>query len=242
MNQSLVDMVIGEHALSLHWASDVFRPNNTTRKIADRVENLSGATVLELGCGVAPLALYAALEGAKEVVASDIMPRAVELARRNVEKYDLQDKVTILCGDLFEPVGDRKFDIIINDVSGIAESVARMSPWYPPDVPSGGDDGTDHVNRMINESGRHLAAGGRLYFAVASFSDADKIMANAREVYGENIEELSSSRFPFCAELKDSVEVLERLQDTGKISFESRRSRYLWTLNVYKAWGADATY
>jgi len=75
-------------------------------------------TVLDLGCGSGPIAIALALSGAQHVYATDLMPRACELAISNVELNHVQKIVTVLQGDLFEPVNQMKFDIIVDDVSG----------------------------------------------------------------------------------------------------------------------------
>src|ERR1043165_1461581 len=100
---------IGTHELTLQVSpSEAFVPTQTTQKIAEAVQIPQGGMVLDLGCGVGPLAIYAALSGAKHVYAIDVVPEAVELARQNVIRAGVADKVTVLCGDLFAPVKGMK--------------------------------------------------------------------------------------------------------------------------------------
>ncbi len=225
---------IGDHELTLTTRHDCFEPNTTTQKIAAEVELKAGSTLLDLGCGVGPISVWAALSGAKHVYAVDIMEQACECARKNAERAGVADKVTVLCGDLFEPVKNKQFDVIINDVSGIAEQAARVSPWYPTPIPSGGDDGTDVAIRVLSSVKDYLMPEGVLYFATSSLSDVGKILAQAREVFGNGIEKLASYRFPFCPELMKAIDVLKKMKDAGTISYETRRSRYLWTLDIFR--------
>ena len=43
----------------------------------------------------------------------------------------------------------RRFDIIINDISGISESVAKISPWFKNIPCSSGSDGTVLTLRFL---------------------------------------------------------------------------------------------
>jgi len=221
--------------MELLVSSETFAPNATTDKIAREVEVPAGAQILDLGCGVGPLAIYLAQKNAGHVYAVDIVPEACELARQNVAAANLEDRVTVLQGDLFEPVADKKFDVIVNDVSGIAERVARISPWYPKPVPTGGEDGTDVVMRMLDDVDKYLMPSGVLYFATSSLSNTRKIMSRAKQVLGDRLEQLASYRFPFCKELTDAIGELEQLCKEGKIAYEAKRSRFLWTLEVFRA-------
>ena len=234
MAQNTMQYKLGKHKFELTVGDDAFQPQTVTQKLADEVEITPGCDVLDLGCGTGPLSLYAALEGAGHVWAIDIMPSAIEYCKENVARAGLEDKITVLCGDLFEPVGNRKFDVIINDVSGIAEVAARLSPWYPDVIPTGGEDGTEVVNRMMEQSVNHLKPGGTLYFATSSLSADHKIVAKAKNVFSGKVEQLADYHIPFCKELMESVDRLKPLAEQGKISFEERRSRYLWILKIFK--------
>lgn len=235
MPGTLCTYPINDHELTLRVSPEVFNPTTTTQKIAKHVRIPSGATVLDLGCGVGPLGILAALMGAGCVYAVDIVPAACELARENAERAGVADRVSVHCGDLFEPVGEKRFDVIINDVSGIAERAARLSPWYPPDVPSGGEDGTDHVLRVLSETPDHLNPGGTLYFATSTLSNVPRILEHAKQVFDDRVERLGAYKFPFSPELIDSLDELSALREAGKVDFEARRSRYIWTLEVFSA-------
>ena len=70
------------------------------------------AAVLDMGTGSGVCALFAA-KRARRVVAVDINPAAVRCARINVLVNQLEDKVEVLQGDLFAPLGGRRFDVVL---------------------------------------------------------------------------------------------------------------------------------
>lgn len=233
--------VIAGRAIALFSDTLVFKPTLTTSLLTEQVlsSEVSIQTVLDLGCGSGPIAVVLALAGAGHVYATDLMPRACELARKNAVLNKVEAKITVLQGNLFEPVRDTKFDLIVDDVSGVAEEVARLSSWFHPDVPSGGFDGTNLTIQMLRQADLHLKPGGHLFFPVLSLSNSKKIVAVAREIFGERLTRVASKPVPFNQELKEHLDALLRLRNLGLIHFEQVRSRLFWSLDIYRADAAD---
>ena len=227
---------IGETCIELESSSITFQPTLLTRLLAKHVPISKGSTVLDLGCGVGVLAINAALQGAKSVTAIDIMPEACELARANARRNGVEDRMNVYCGDLFDPIPDAKFDIIINDVSGVAEEVARISPWYPPSIPSGGFDGADIIVPMLLLAPQHLNPGGVIYFPTGTISNIPRTLAAAETAFGKNVSLVSETDVPFVREFNENIDAMMRMKDEGLIDFTTRRSRHLWQLQIYKAW------
>jgi release factor glutamine methyltransferase len=219
----------------LETTDKVFKPTTTSRCLADLIDVQPGQHALDLGCGVGPLAIAMAMRGAERVVAIDVMEQACEIARRNVILNQVEDTVEVRCGDLFAPVRDEKFDVIVNDVSGMADPVARVSPWYPYPVPTGGTDGTEPTVRMLRNAAAHLKKGGKLYFPVISLASADIIIRVATECFGGNLDLLADKQIPFAPEFYDNIDFLASLRERGQISYTQRGSRFLWKLSIWRA-------
>jgi ribosomal protein L3 glutamine methyltransferase len=130
--------------------------------MADRV-----GSILDLCTGSGCLAILAALSYPDaDIHATDLSADALAVARRNVDEHGLGERITLAQGDLFAPLGRKKFDLILANPPYVdAAAVAAFPPEYraePPLAHSGGADGLDIVRRIIEEAPRHLNDGGGL--------------------------------------------------------------------------------
>jgi ribosomal protein L3 glutamine methyltransferase len=125
------------------------------------------ARVLDLCTGSGALAVLAAMRFPDaRVDAVDISADALAVASRNVAEHGLEDRVTLLHGDLFAPVAGKRYDLILTNPPYVDEAgMAALPPecrHEPVLALDGGADGIAVVARIIEEAGRHLAEGGGL--------------------------------------------------------------------------------
>ncbi len=123
--------------------------------------------VLDLGTGSGCLAILACrVFPNAQVDAVDLSKEALQVAAINVSEHDFKDRITLLKGDLFEPVGDAIYDIILANPPYVdAAAVAALPAEYrrePLKAHKGGADGLDIVRRILAEAGAHLSPGGGL--------------------------------------------------------------------------------
>jgi len=124
-------------------------------------------SVLDLCTGSGCLAILAARAFPHAAIdAVDMSGDALDVAARNIADYALADRVTLHRGDLFQPLGDKRYDLIISnppyvDARGMAE-LPRECRAEPKLAFDGGADGLDIVRRMLQETGRHLTPEGGL--------------------------------------------------------------------------------
>ena len=124
-------------------------------------------SVLDLCTGSGCLAILAAgLFPNAEIDAADLSNDALAVAEINLREHDLVNRISLLQGNLFEPVEHRTYDLIITNPPYVAaEEVAAFPPEYaqePVMAHLGGDDGLDIVRRILEEAASHLNAGGGL--------------------------------------------------------------------------------
>lgn len=123
------------------------------------------------------------------VVATEISPAAAAVARRNVERLGLNERVSIVEGDLFEPLTSmmdlQPFDVIVSNppyipsgqISTLDKSVRDFEPLVALD---GGADGLDFHRRILTQAPARMTAGGRIFLEMA-FDQGEQLMAIARE-------------------------------------------------------------
>ena len=125
------------------------------------------ARVLDLCTGSGCLAILAALRfPAASVDAVDVSEDALAVARINVADHGLGERVRLLCGDLFAPLGDARYDLILTNPPYVdAAGMAGLPPecrHEPKLALAGGADGLSVVRRIIADAPRHLTATGGL--------------------------------------------------------------------------------
>ena len=233
------DKKLGDaQAVTVITSPDVFYPTSTSVLLLRAVrKTLTPETrsVLDLGCGagIVAVALARLLPAGAAVCASDLSPAAVELTRRNAQRTGVA--VECRCGSLFEPWRGRRFDLIAEDVSGVAEPLARLSGWYPPAVPSAaGPDGTRWVLEVLERAPEFLAPGGRLVFPLLTLSREERVLERARSRFAA-VEQLEEQWYPLNEALAAHAALVERLASDGDIRVEKRGSRWCWATRIFIA-------
>ena len=137
--------------------------------------------VLDLGTGSGAIALAIAKEWpAANVVASDASEGALEVARENAESLELTERVSFRLGDWLDVVAsDERFEVIVSNPPYISTAEADDLPadvreWEPHAALFAGEDGLADLRQIVDQSPRHLVAGGLLALELAE--------ARAREV------------------------------------------------------------
>lgn len=115
------------------------------------------------GTGAVALALKHECPFAR-VAASDASAEALSLARENARRLGLS--VDFFEGDLFDAVGERRFDLILSNPPYIpTDECARLQPEVlrePRMALDGGADGLDFYRRIAREAPARLTARGML--------------------------------------------------------------------------------
>ncbi|CAM2189441.1 Ribosomal protein uL3 glutamine methyltransferase [Paraburkholderia sacchari] len=129
--------------------------------------------VLELCTGSASLAILAAHAFPNaDIDAVDLSAPALEVAARNVHEHGLDERIALFEGDLFAPLPERRYDVIITNPPYVnAESMQALPPEYrhePEMALAGGVDGMDIVRRIIGEARKWLTDEGVLVVEIGN--------------------------------------------------------------------------
>ena len=210
----------------------VFSPTHTSRTIADALDIGPDDTVIDVGCGSGILSFVAAKLGARRVVGCDLSKDAVTAATANAERLGLDDRVEFRAGNRLEPVQDVRASVVIGDVSGIPDEIARVTGWFP-DGRAGGPTGAELPRMMLESIGDTLEPGGRLYLPTGTIQDERSILEVARRVFGDNMESVMQREFPLPDIVGKSVAVA-RMMKEGLLNLHKRGSRWLWRLQIWR--------
>ena len=152
----------------------VYIPSDDTFLLAENLEIKEGQSVLEIGTGSGLVSMYASLL-TDDVTATDINYNALELAEKNFKLNNI-DTIKLEFGDMFEPVKDKKFDVILFNTPYLptdSDDIINDDLNYAFD---GGLDGRKVIDRFINEVSNHLNDKGIVQIIQSSLSDNDRTL------------------------------------------------------------------
>ncbi|MEQ1661438.1 MAG: 50S ribosomal protein L3 N(5)-glutamine methyltransferase [Thiobacillus sp.] len=136
--------------------------------IHDAVDICTGS-----GC-LAILMAHAFPEAAVDAV--DISKDALDVAKKNVADYGLQDRVRLMQSDLMKKLKDKTYDLIVTNPPYVnAPSMKALPLEYqcePELALASGKDGLDHIRTLLADAPAHLNSGGLLIAEIGHNRDA----------------------------------------------------------------------
>ena len=209
--------------IELEYNEKVFRPTLLSEKCALNT-NFKDKNILDLGCGIGPLAIYFAKNGASSVDAIDIYDEHLKFAKKNADLNNIE--VNIFESDLFHNVS-KKYDLICCDVSGVKEEVARLTGWFPEEVPKADDSGANLILNVIANSKEFLKDNGELIICTTSFSDEKSIFSALEQFFPNSYQEIYKEEVPFSKRLNQNIDILDRE------SFYKKDGINYWTFSIF---------
>lgn len=138
-------------------------------------------SILDVGTGSGCIAIACALAFPEaRVDAVDLSPAALEVAARNVARHGVGGRLALHRGDVYAPLGERRYDLIVSNPPYVSDAEMDALPQeyrHEPDMAlRAGRDGLDVVRRLLAGAPRHLEPGGLLAVEVG---DSDERLAAA---------------------------------------------------------------
>jgi len=130
------------------------------------VKAIDAPRVLDVGTGSGCIAVTIARQHkTARVTATDLSADALAVAGTNAQRHGVTDRVTFVQGDLFAPVSQGAFDLVVSNPPYIARAEfaaldAGVRDFEPRSALDGGIDGLDYYRRIANEVPRALRPGG----------------------------------------------------------------------------------
>lgn len=228
--------VINNITLNLNIKDGVFIPTATTTNLINSVKKFVDrpGDLLDLGSGSGVVAIALSLDGIAKspVYASDISKDAVKCVIDNCSKYNIPVKSK--SGSLLEPWLDMKFDYIVDDISGISEEVAKLSPWFNGVSCASGIDGAYLTSKVLEDAKYYLKEGGLLFFPIISFSNVDKIIKKANKEF-KNVKFLHREEWPLPKDMYKHIDTLEKLKSSNYIEYKNMFGMIICFTDIYVA-------
>jgi methylase of polypeptide subunit release factors len=133
-------------------------PGGTTLNVLAWLPARIEGRALDVGCGAGTLALVLAARGARDVVGTDISPRAVEVARFNARLNGL--RVDFRVGGLYAPVAGERFDLVVAQPPYVFRAPETGAIAYL----HGGAVGDELATEFVAGAPAVLGPGGRALF------------------------------------------------------------------------------
>jgi ribosomal protein L3 glutamine methyltransferase len=132
--------------------------------------------ILDVGTGSGAIALACAMAFPKgRVDAVDVSVAALQVARRNLRRLNLEKRVRMLQSDHFAAVQGRRYDIIVSNPPYVGRAEMRRLPREYRHEPriglASGADGLDSVRAIFAAARRHLSRDGILVVEVGNTED-----------------------------------------------------------------------
>lgn len=172
----------GFRQLRLRTDARALIPRPETEELAGAVLEWAAAqkalhplTALDVGTGTGAIALSLALEGPfRSVVATDLSPDALELARENASRVPRREGVEVefRAGPVFAPVGEgERFHVVVSNPPYVSEAdwtglQPEVRDWEPKLALTSGQEGCELLHALVDGAADHLVPGGLLALEV----------------------------------------------------------------------------
>jgi len=122
--------------------------------------------IADIGTGSGAIAICLALKLPQaRIYATDISGEALEVAAINCQRHNVADRITLLEGDLLEPLPQAP-DIVVANLPYVPESQLEQLQGEPPLALDGGANGTDVIRRLCQQAKDRLKPGAYLLLEI----------------------------------------------------------------------------
>ena len=224
---------IFENNFSVFLNKNIFEPNLTTKlliKSASKIINKNDK-VLDLGCGSGIIGCYFYKKKIiRSIYASDLSKAAINCTLYNAKK--LTNNYDIRLSDSLDEWKDEKFDLIINDVSGISSKINDISSWFKFAPNNSGKDGIKFTLNILNKYKNNIAAKGKLIFPVLGLSNRNKLI-NFLKKNKIDYKILDKIEWPLPKNLLQHQDLLKKLKKDKIINYSEKFGMLFTTTEIF---------
>lgn len=155
-------------------------PRKETELLVDvaikKIKTESLSTIVDMGTGCGSIAISIALHTENtSIFASDLNESTVSVASKNIEKFNLENRITLFQGDLFEQFPDKglenQIDVVVCNppyipTTSLKNLKSEGIDHEPEEAFNGGAFGVAFYQRLFKESLIYLKPEGHLVFEI----------------------------------------------------------------------------
>jgi SAM-dependent methyltransferase len=218
---------------SIFLNKKIFEPNLTTILLIDMARKIikNNNKVLDLGCGSGIVGCYLYKKKIiKHIYGSDISKAAVNCSIYNAKK--ITKNYDIRLSNSLSNWKNEKFDLIINDISGISSQINNISKWFKFAPNDSGNDGTKFTINILKDYKNKKFNDASLIFPVLGLSNRDKIV-NFLKKNKINYKILVKKEWPLPRDLAKHYFLLKKLKKEKKINYYEKFSILFTTTEIF---------
>jgi release factor glutamine methyltransferase len=168
-----IQYILGEtefYGLPIRVTPDVLIPRPETEHLVEKVLDLAAGfanpRIVDVGAGSGAIAVTLAHKLPQaQITAIDLSSAALAVARENAEQNGVTSRIRFLRGDLLEPVGEERFEIVVSNPPYVASSdraalAVEVREFEPALALFAGEDGLGVYRRLIPAALAALVPGG----------------------------------------------------------------------------------
>jgi release factor glutamine methyltransferase len=153
-------------------------------------ESESSLRMVDVGTGSGCIALALAKELPRaEIYATEISPAALEIARANAARLQLEDRIQFRQADLLQGLESERFDFVVSNPPYVGESEEEqvqleVRKYEPRNAVFAGATGLEVIERLISQARESLKPGGSLVMEISGniAERVRKLLADWKEV------------------------------------------------------------
>ena len=165
--------IVEFYGLELEITPDVLIPRPETETLVDLVLARRPGTIVDVGTGSGCIAVALAIRLSQaSICAIEISPAALAVARRNVERHGVADRVQLIAGDVLNP-RPSPADLIVSNPPYIPTGDCALLPTSirdhePRQALDGGPDGLALIRRLLAQAPAVLKPEGMLLIEIGA--------------------------------------------------------------------------